>query len=78
MPNQGTEILKNATIAVPLNYLSNFWRSLKMPLVNCKIELNFKWIKYCVLPANGNYNVNDNDNANIIFTAKDTNYMFQL
>ena len=24
-------------IAVPLKYLSNFWRSLEMPLINCKV-----------------------------------------
>ena len=28
------EFLKSSTIAVPLNYLSNFWRSLEMPLIN--------------------------------------------
>ena len=33
------EILKNATFAVPLKFLSNFWRSLEMPLINCKDEL---------------------------------------
>ena len=26
-------------IMVPLKYLSNFWRTLEMPLVNCEIEL---------------------------------------
>ena len=30
---------KNATIAVPLKYLSKFLRSLKMTLINCKVEL---------------------------------------
>ena len=25
-------------IAVPLKYLNSFWRSLEMPLINCKIE----------------------------------------
>ena len=35
MKADGTNrILRNATIAVPLKYLSNFWRSLKMPIVN--------------------------------------------
>ena len=33
--NNGTEDL--VKIAVPLKYLSNFWRSLEMPLVNCKV-----------------------------------------
>ena len=32
-------ILKNATIAVLLKYLRNFWRSLEMPLINWKVEL---------------------------------------
>ena len=36
-------------IAVPLKYLSNNWRSLEMPLINCKIELSLEWIKNCVL-----------------------------
>ena len=30
-------VLRNATIAVLLKYLSNFWRSLEVPLINCKI-----------------------------------------
>ena len=41
---------KNAVkIAVPLKYLSNFWRSLQMPLINCKIELSVNSIEKCVL-----------------------------
>ena len=35
-------IFKNATIALQLKYLSNFWRSLEMPLINCKIEFKLK------------------------------------
>ena len=38
-------------IAVPLKYLSNFWRSLEMPLINCKVELSLKWIENCVLTS---------------------------
>ena len=30
-------------IMVPLKYLSNFWRTLEMPLVNCEIELILSW-----------------------------------
>ena len=25
--------------------LANFWRSLEMPLINCKFELSLKWLK---------------------------------
>ena len=64
-------ILKNAAIAVPLKYLSNFWRSFEMPLINCNVELKLKWSNYCILSAAGNDNANGND-GNIIFTIKDT------
>ena len=36
-------------IAVPIKYLSNFWRSLEMPLINCKIHLELNWSKDCVM-----------------------------
>ena len=64
-------IFKNATVAVPLKYLSNFWRSLEMPLINCKIELNLKLTNYCVLSAAGADYADDKSN-NIVFTIKDT------
>ena len=64
-------ILKNAATAMLLKYLSNFWRSLKMSLINCKVELKLIWTKYCVLCAAGADN-NDANSNNIIFTLKDT------
>ena len=36
-------------VVVPLKYLSIFFRSLEMPLINCKIKLNLTWKKECVL-----------------------------
>ena len=54
-----TEVAGNAAgvrrldvkIVVPLKYLSNFFRSLEMPLINCKIKLNLTWKKECVLSS---------------------------
>ena len=63
-------IIKNATIAVPLKYLSYLWRSLEMSLVNCKVELKLKWPTSCISSAAGADNINGNDN-NIILTIKD-------
>ena len=34
---------------VPLKYLSNFWRTLEMPLINCEINLILTWFGTCVL-----------------------------
>ena len=41
----------NVKVVVPLKYLSNFFRSLEMRLINCKIKLNLTWKKECVLSA---------------------------
>ena len=35
----------NVKVVVPLKYLRNFFRSLEMPLINCKIKLNLTWKK---------------------------------
>ena len=29
--------------------MSNFWRSLEIPLINCKVELSLRWYENCVL-----------------------------
>ena len=42
-------VFKDMKIAVPLNYLSNFLRSLEMPLINCKIHLQLNWTKGCLM-----------------------------
>ena len=34
---------KDVMIALPLNYLSNFWRTLEIPLINCEINLILTW-----------------------------------
>ena len=45
--NNGTK--NGVKIVVPLKYLSNFWRSLEIPLINCKVKLSLKWIENYVL-----------------------------
>ena len=34
---------------VPLKYLSNFWRTLEMPLINYEVELILTWSADCVI-----------------------------
>ena len=46
--NDGT---KDVEIMVPLKYLSNFWRTLEMPLINCEVNLILTWSSSCVLIA---------------------------
>ena len=51
--NGGT---RDVEIMVPLKYLSNFWRTLEMPLINCEVNLILTWSSTCVLIATGNQN----------------------
>ena len=61
--NDGTEDVK---IMVPLKYLSNFWRTLEMPLINCEINLMLTCSANCVI-------ISTNDNGqNATFAITDT------
>ena len=61
------EMLKNATLAVLLKYITNFWISLEMSLINDKVKLKLKWTEYWVLSA-----------GNKFLLSKTQNYMFLL
>ena len=41
--------INDVEIIVPLKYLSNFWRTLEMPLINCEIELILTWSRNSVI-----------------------------
>ena len=51
--NNGT---KDVEIMIPLKYLSNFWRTLEMPLINCEVNLILTWSSTCVIAAVGDAN----------------------
>ena len=53
----------NENVFVPLKYLSNFSRSLEMPLINYKIKLDLTWKKECFLST-------DDDNAVLIINDR--------
>ena len=57
---------KDVEIIVPLKYLSNFWRTLEMPLINCEVNLILTWSSTCVLVST---NI---PNQNATFTITDT------
>ena len=51
---------------VPLKYISNFWRTLEMSLINCEINLILTWCTNCVI-------VNTNvANQSVIFVINET------
>ena len=40
---------KETEIVIPLKHLSNFWRNLNIPLINCEVEIILTWSKNYVL-----------------------------
>ena len=40
---------KDIEIIVSLKYLSNFWRTLEMPLITCEVNLILTWSKDCAI-----------------------------
>ena len=53
---------------VSLKYLSNFWRTLEMPLINCEVELILVLSTNCVIIYT------DVDNQVPTFTITETNF----
>ena len=60
---------ESVKIVLQLKYLSNFWRSWEIPLINCKVELSLRWYENCVL---------SNVAGISTFTITDAKFMFQL
>ena len=73
--------LTNAKVVIPLKHLSNFWRALNIPLINCEVELILTWSKNCVL---ADMTINADADPAIVapsgatFKIKTQNCMFQL
>ena len=45
---------KDVAIIVPLKYLSNIWRTLEMPLINCEVNLILTWSStFVITNSNG-------------------------
>ena len=42
-------IKQNIKVVVPLQNLSNFWKTIDIPLINCEISLVLTWSENCVL-----------------------------
>ena len=45
------ESTKEGEIVVPLKYLSNFWKTVDMPLINCQVSLALTWPEDCVITS---------------------------
>ena len=52
--NPNNNNVKDVEIIVPLKYLSNFWRILEIPLINCEVNLILTWSStFVITNSNG-------------------------
>ena len=45
----GDDDKKSVSIMIPLKHLSNFWRTLNIPLINCEVNLILTWFENCAV-----------------------------
>ena len=80
--NRNKEGTREVEIAVPLKYLSNFWRALDMPISSCEVSLTLSWSANCLITSlekrlvtaaqGDNTEVRDNSPTNATFKIKYT------
>ena len=75
---EGIDRTKDVEIVVPLKYLSNFWRTLNMPLINCEINLILTWSENCVLTSKATRDANPDVNPAIAAVNNLTNVTFKI
>ena len=47
--DNNNNVIEGVEIVVPLMYLSNFWRTFYMPLIDCEVSLTLSWPKNSIL-----------------------------
>ena len=72
------DTLENVRFAAPLKHLSNFWRRLDMPLINCEIELTLIWSENCILTDMTVRNANPQANPSVTETFGPTGATFKI
>ena len=65
-------------VVVPLKHLSNFWRHLDIPLINCEVELILTWFKNCVLIDKSTIEANYDDDPNVYEIDNPENAAFKI
>ena len=63
---------------MPLKHLSNFWRTLNMPLIYCEINLILIWSENCVLTSKVTRDADPNADPAVAAIDNPTNATFKI
>ena len=75
---EGHNTEKEVEIVVPLKHLSNFWRTLDMPLINCEINFILTWSENCVLTSKATRDPDPDANLAVVAIDNPTNATFKI
>ena len=65
-------------VVVPPKHLSNFWRHLDIPLINCEVELILTWFKNCLLIDKSTREANYDADPNVYEIDNPENATFKI
>ena len=63
---------------MPLKYLSNFWRTLDIQLINCEVSINLRWSENCVLTRKSTRNADPDADPAVAGINNPTNAVFKI
>ena len=76
---EGNNVEKDdVEIVVPLKYLSNFWRTLDIPLNNCEISLSLAWSENCVITSKATREADPDADPAVVGINNPTNAVFKI
>ena len=65
-------------IVVSLKYLSNFWRTLDIPLINCEVFLTLTWSESCVITSKATRDADPDTDPAVDRINNPTNAVFKI
>ena len=63
---------------MPLKYLSNFWKKLDIPLINCEINIILTWSKNCVIKSKATRDADPDADSAVVAVNNPTNATFKI
>ena len=76
---EGSNVDKDdVEIVVPSKYLSNFWRTLDIPFINCEVSLRLTWSENCAIKSKTTREADPDADPTVAGINKPTNSIFKI
>ena len=75
---QSNNTEKEVEIVVPLKHISNVWKTLDMPLINCEVSLILNWFENCVITSKAARDADPDANPEVVSVNNPTDATFEI